>query len=104
MHRILIVEDDEGTTLLIKRSIGSEYAVTTCSTLKNAREELQRTRFDLILLDIGLPDGDGFQFMATLKNLPEHCDIPVFFLTTKSSVSDQVMGISLGAEDFLIKP
>src|SRR5262249_2035553 len=59
---------------------------------------------ELLLLDVTLPDGDGFHFFSHLQNKEGCKDLPVIFLTAKDSVSDKVLGISLGAEDYIIKP
>lgn len=103
MNKILVIEDDQDIQFVIKRTLGRDHKVTFASSLTQAREILANSQ-DLILLDVVLPDGDGFQFLAELKNDSNLKRTPVLMLTGRSSPSDQVMGFSLGAEDYIVKP
>lgn len=104
MHRILLVEDDADHRFSIEKSLGSEHVLKSCASLSEASRMLTQDEFDLILLDVMLPDGDGFQFLAQVRNTAESKKPMVLFITGKSSVSDQVMGYMLGAEDYVVKP
>jgi two-component system OmpR family response regulator len=104
MAEILIIEDDESTLLLMRRVLEPEHSVTGCLRMSEARQALRKKTFNLILLDVVLPDGDGFMFFDELGKSGQLKSIPVLFVTGKSSVSDQVMGYSLGAEDYIVKP
>jgi DNA-binding response OmpR family regulator len=104
MAEILVIEDDKGTLLILRQALEPEHAIAGCHCLAEARTALSKRSFDLILLDVVLPDGDGFEFFDELKKLGHFQSVPVLFVTGKTSVSDQVMGYSLGAEDYIVKP
>lgn len=104
MEEILLIEDDEAARIMVIRSLGPDFNVTTCSSLDRAREALNTKNFDLIMLDLTLPDGDGLQFLAELRNSAVLMHIPVVLFTGRSSTNDHVMGLSLGADDYMIKP
>lgn len=107
MHkkRVLIVEDEESllkleTILLTVKG----YEVSGASTGKDALEKLAGETFDLILLDIMLPDIDGFEICRRIKEHPRHAQIPVVMLTAKKSTEDQERGATSGADAYLTKP
>ncbi len=101
MIHILIVEDEKPISNLIRISLKKAgYACTCVYDGAEAADILEKQRFDLILLDIMLPEIDGFSLMRYIRPL----DIPVIFLTAKNAVSDRVRGLEMGAEDYLVKP
>lgn len=101
MTEILIVEDDHQIAELIRVNLVSEgYACTCVYDGAKAADILEERRFDLILLDIMLPEIDGYELMEYIRPL----GIPVIFLTAKTQVNDIVKGLRLGAEDYLTKP
>lgn len=102
--KILLVEDAKETKDLVCKTLGPSFAVTWVTTLKEASLLLKEKYFQLILLDVGLPDGDGFQFYSMLKNEDHGRGVAVIFLTARDSESDKVMGITMGAEDYISKP
>lgn len=101
MIRILIVEDEAAISNLI--TINLKKAGYFCHCVfdgDQAADILEKQYFDLILLDVMLPQIDGFELMTYIKSL----DVPVIFLTAKASVEDRVKGLRLGADDYLTKP
>lgn len=104
MDHILLIEDSPESVHVIKRALEPEHCVTASATLSCARAQLQKGAYDLILLDVSLPDGDGFEFLADLNQSQANHQCPVFFLTSKAGLADQVLGYSLGADDYIIKP
>lgn len=101
MLNILIVEDDEHIAKMIEvtLSIGG-YKGYICDNGKEAVELCRKKKFDLILLDVMLPEMDGFQVIQEIN-----CEeIPVIFLTAMQDVTDKVKGLKLGAEDYMVKP
>ncbi|MBI2606828.1 MAG: response regulator transcription factor [Deltaproteobacteria bacterium] len=104
MHRILIVEDHLELQQAIPKILGESCSFEIASTLKEGFEHVNRHDFDLILLDVDLPDGDGFKLCANLKQMEGKSDIPVIFLTGDSDIQDKVMAFSLGADDYILKP
>lgn len=104
MHSILIVEDDSDLKDLIIHTLGTGYTYAWAPDLKSAQQEITKGALDLIILDVHLPDGNGFQFFSYLLNDTNFQHTPVIFLTATDSISDKVLGLSLGAEDYITKP
>lgn len=104
MNRILVVDDAADVQFLVATALGRDYILTSVLTVEEARVALSQSHFDLILLDVTLPDEDGFKFCATLKNSASLRDTPIIFLSGKSEIVDKVMGLSLGASDYITKP
>ena len=102
MLRVLIVEDEKPISNLIRLSLTKEGFHCTCAyDGAGAADLLEREpSFDLILLDVMLPEVDGFELMEYIRPL----EIPVIFLTAKGAVADRVKGLRLGAEDYIVKP
>jgi DNA-binding response OmpR family regulator len=100
--RILIVEDDEAIANLLYMDLRDEgYQCVNAFDGKQAADLLEEnTNFDLILLDIMLPEIDGYELLEYIKPL----DIPVIFLTAKGTVSDRIYGLKAGADDYIVKP
>lgn len=101
MCKILIVEDEKPISELIRINLtNAEHDCTCVYDGKAAADLLENTRFDLVLLDVMLPNVDGFELMDYIRPM----DIPVIFLTAKGNVDDRVKGLRLGAEDYIVKP
>lgn len=101
MTKILIVEDEKPISDLIDMSLtGAGYTCTCAYDGMQAADLLEAHRYDLVLLDIMLPKVDGYELMEYIRPL----EIPVIFLTAKTSVADKVKGLRLGADDYLAKP
>lgn len=101
MIRILIVEDEKPISNLIRISLTKAGYQCFCAyDGAKAADILEHQRFDLVLLDIMLPEIDGFSLMEYIRPM----EIPVIFLTAKNSVADRVKGLYMGAEDYLVKP
>ena len=99
MNTILLVEDSESIIMGLKYSLEQEgFEVITAKTIKEAKE---RNEYDLILLDVTLPDGNGFDFFREVK---KKYDVPVIFLTALDEEINIVKGLDLGAEDYIVKP
>lgn len=104
MHNILLVEDSPETFHLVKLAIGQTAHLEWTKTLAHGFATVAKRDFDLILLDLMLPDGDGFRFCSMLQSDDRLKKIPVIFISAKSSVADKVMGFSVGGEDYVTKP
>ncbi len=99
--KILIVEDDEPISNLIKISLTAEGYDCVCAfDGKMGADLIEEDIFDLILLDIMLPEIDGYELLEYIKPL----GTPVIFLTAKSKVNDRIRGLKLGADDYIVKP
>lgn len=100
-HTILVVEDDDGIRGLIRLSLGMEgYQVIESTDGLDAEKKINAGGFDLVLLDIMLPGKDGYALLPEFQK----ADVPVIFLTAKSSLSDRVLGLKSGVEDYITKP
>lgn len=101
--RILVVEDAARIAQAVtSRLRGQGHAVDCLTSGLEAREVLRYQRYDLILLDLGLPDWDGTELLAWLRNKGDK--VPVLVVTARSAVSDRIAALDLGADDYLIKP
>lgn len=103
-ERILVIDDAADHQLLVRKSLEKICRIVPAYSLAEADTELDRNSFSLILLDVGLPDGDGFSYFAKLKTQEHTAEIPVIFITSKSETPNEAMGFSLGAEDYIAKP
>jgi DNA-binding response OmpR family regulator len=100
--RYLLVEDNlELAEAVVSRLALDGHAVDHAGTLADAEHFLAAADYDLILLDVMLPDGDGLAFLARSR---AHLEVPVIVLTARSQVSDRVGALDLGADDYLTKP
>ena len=101
MQKILIVEDDAAIANLIKINLEAEGYRCTCAFDGKAGADLiEEEQFDLILLDIMLPEIDGYELLEYIKPM----GTPVIFLTAKGNVDDRIKGLKLGADDYIVKP
>lgn len=102
MCNILIIEDDSALADGLCRALTFDsVSAKACNTIKEARNQLQRCEYSLVLLDVNLPDGNGFDF---LKEIKEKYKTAVIFLTVNDLETDIVTGLELGAEDYITKP
>ena len=102
MKKILLVEDNETITMGLKYSLEQEkFYVETAKNIVMAKAKINKEEFDLYLLDIALPDGEGYEICKYVK---EKGDNPVIFLTAKDEETDIVQGLDMGADDYVVKP
>ena len=103
MKEILLLEDDADLGRGIKMALStSDVSVTHCDTLKKARNILSSKIFDLLILDVNLPDGNGIDLLKEEKEA--HSEIPVILLTANDMEIDVVTGLEAGADDYITKP
>lgn len=102
-QRILLVEDEEHLLEAIKLNLEMEgYKVSTATDGKKALKIFKEERFNLIILDVMIPEIDGFQVAETIRL--ENTEVPIMFLTAKNTSEDRVLGLKKGADDYLTKP
>lgn len=105
MKKILLIEDDSDLFSLLKYNLEKEgFAMTGLKTGKGAIELCRQVKPDLILLDIMLPDSDGLDICKCIRREPELAATPVIFLTARASETDRIVGLELGANDYVVKP
>ena len=101
--RFLVVEDEQRIADFLKRGLESAgYAVDTAQDGRSALDMVHATDYDLIILDMMLPDMDGLEVLERVRN--RKASPPVLILSARGSVDDRVKGLELGADDYLIKP
>tara|TARA_B100000524_G_scaffold237820_1_gene126785 strand:+ start:620 stop:1243 length:624 start_codon:yes stop_codon:yes gene_type:complete len=102
LAHILVVDDDDGIRLLVKRYLNeNEYLVTTSDTAEDALEKVKIIQFDLIILDIMMPGKSGLDF---IKENKKKLETPILLLTAKGQTKERVEGLETGADDYLPKP
>jgi DNA-binding response OmpR family regulator len=105
MRKIALVEDDADLYSLIRYNLEKEgFSVVGTQTGRGVVELCRRERPDLLLLDIMLPDTDGLEICKGVRALPELAHIPIIFLTARASETDRIVGLELGANDYIVKP
>ena len=104
-NRILIVEDEESLLKLESILLSSKgYSVTGVMDGKSALDEISARKPDLVVLDIMLPEMDGFEVCKRIKENPETAGIPVVMLTAKKNSQDYARGMQVGADAYVTKP
>jgi DNA-binding response OmpR family regulator len=103
--KIAVIEDDADLFALLKYNLSKEgFAVIGAQTGRGAAELCRREKPDLVLLDIMLPDADGLEICKSIRAHAELAHIPVIFLTARASETDRIVGLELGANDYIVKP
>lgn len=101
-NRILLVEDDEGLALGIEFTLKDEgYEVSRAATIMEGKNFLQSKEFELILLDVNLPDGSGYELCKEVRKTTE---TPIIFLTALDDEVNIVLGLEIGGDDYITKP
>lgn len=104
-EKILIIEDDRDIVEMVEYNLKKEgYTTIAVLSGKDAMPRAKRERPDLVILDLMLPDIDGFEICKSLKSNEITGQIPVIMLTAKSQEADKVTGLELGADDYMTKP
>lgn len=101
--RLLLIEDNERLAELLHAGLVAQgFAVDRCASLALARSTLAGAPFDLVLLDLGLPDGDGLDLVRELRRRAN--GLPVLIITARDALDARVRGLDCGADDYLVKP
>lgn len=99
---VLLVEDDLNLGNALTKLLQSHYRVHWVRNLANARSHLDAADYDVMLLDLGLPDGDGVTWLRSLR--ANGCEMPVLIISARDALSDRIDGLDTGADDYLVKP
>jgi len=103
LKRLLVVDDEQAITDLVSMALKYEgFAVQSAANARDARRAVMEFRPELIVLDIGLPDQDGFSFVQKL--MTDGLKVPVIFLTARDATEDKVHGLTVGGDDYVTKP
>jgi len=101
--RLLLIEDNERFAELLKRGLtAAGFVVDVLATAAQATAALQASRFEIVVLDLGLPDADGLEVLGEMRRRRDAT--PVLILTARGSLKDRVTGLGEGADDYLVKP
>src|SRR6516225_8919240 len=105
MQRIVMIEDEPDIVQLVRYNFRKEgFELESFSRGKDGFEHLRRNQPDLVLIDILLPDLDGFEICKRLRADDRLRSVPVIFLTAKGEEIDRVLGLEIGADDYVVKP
>jgi len=103
MYKILVIEDNLSDQLMIRTAL-SNHNLYTSKSMNESITLFEKHVFDLVLIDMNLPDGTGIELYKKLKEHPERPNTPMIFLTSNKSVEEIVAGLRVGADDYIIKP
>jgi DNA-binding response OmpR family regulator len=105
MRKIALIEDDADLFALVKYNLEKDgFSVVGAQTGRGVIDLCRRERPDLILLDIMLPESDGLEVCKAIRQHPELAHLPIIFLTARASETDRIVGLELGADDYIVKP
>lgn len=99
---LLLVEDDLGLGKALHKLLQRQYRVHWVRSLAAARTHFEAAPYDAVLLDLGLPDGDGVEWLRSLR--AAECRTPVLIISARDRLDDRVLGLDTGADDYLVKP
>jgi two-component system OmpR family response regulator len=103
MARVLVVDDEENISFLVATALRLDgHEITTAPTGREALDRFAGTRPDLIVLDVMLPDIDGFEVCRRLR--ADGSNVPIIFLTARDTRDDRVRGLTIGGDDYVVKP
>lgn len=101
--RVLLIEDNERLSELVGQALTVDgFAVDSAFSLSEARDFIKVVLYDLILLDLSLPDGDGFSLIRDMAD--KKIQTPILVVTARAGLDDRITGLNLGADDYLVKP
>jgi DNA-binding response OmpR family regulator len=101
--RVFVVEDDIRLGQVLREGLSKAgFAVDLCTSRRDAAEALANFPYDALILDLGLPDGDGLELCLEVRSRGN--SVPVLMLTARDAVEDRIAGLNAGADDYLIKP
>ncbi|WP_294266446.1 response regulator transcription factor [uncultured Chryseobacterium sp.] len=100
--KILYAEDDQTIAFLIQDSLENHYDISCFSDGKSALEAFKREDFDICLLDIMMPEMNGFELAEQIRS--KNSEIPIIFISAKALKEDRIKGLKIGADDYLVKP
>lgn len=103
MKKILLIEDSVDVGALIRGSLG-DHLIQQAHTMSEGRALLQQDQFDLVLIDVTLPDGNGFDLCFDLSHDLKYMDVPKIIVTANDETADKVHGFNCGAHDYVTKP
>lgn len=104
LPKVLLVEDEESHRLIIGKALHGHCDLRVADSFAEGIKKLEEETYSLFILDIMLGDGDGFDLCSRIRKMSRYSRTPVIFLSAKSEVSSKVLGFTLGADDYIVKP
>lgn len=105
MQKVLVIDDAVEITVAVEGALQTlGVHVDTAATMKEGLEKATNDLYSLVIIDILLPDGDGFDVLQNLRNLKQYKKTPTIFLTSKEDVASKISAFNLGADDYIVKP
>ena len=101
---VLIVDADDTQRALLRAALGERYNLAFVAGVGEALRMVRERRPDLLVSEVDLPDGDGLELCARLRELPGGSRLPIMLVTTRSSTEDKVAGMQAGADAYVVKP
>jgi two-component system response regulator MprA len=99
---VVVIDDEPGIVDFVELGLRQEgYRVVSAATARDGLRAIREQRPDLVILDVGLPDSDGFELLSSLR---AETDVPVIMLTARGELDDRIRGLDLGADDYIAKP
>ena len=103
--RLLLIDDDKRLTDMVSGYLRQNgFGVETAGSLASGREQLKLASYDAVVLDLMLPDGDGLEFTREMRSQPRTRRLPLLMLTARGEPMDRIVGLEIGADDYLGKP
>lgn len=102
--KILVIDDEIMLLSLLERSLSPDFEVKTASSGRDAARLCEENKFDLLIMDVNMPEADGFQTLSSIRNLDGYRTIPVLFLSGRNELDSKLLAFELGAKDYIQKP
>lgn len=102
--KILVIDDEIMLLSLLERSLSTDYEVKTASSGRDAVRLCEEIKFDLLIMDVNMPEADGFQTLSSIRNLDHYRTVPVLFLSGRNELDSKLLAFELGARDYMQKP
>ena len=105
MQNILVIDDSEDLVAAVESALSPlGLGFDTAGNVQQGLDKIALKKYSLVIIDIGLPDGDGFDLFQKMRNLNSHKKTPVIFLTANEDVGSKISAFALGADDYIVKP
>jgi DNA-binding response OmpR family regulator len=105
MQKILLIDDSEDVAVLVENALSPlGISLAVASTMRSGLSAALETTYDMVIIDIGLPDGDGFELFSKIRGIAGYEKVPAIFLTGNEDVGSKISAFSLGADDYIVKP
>ena len=102
--KILIVDDETMLLSILERALSVDYTVKTAGSGRDAIKLCETENFDLLVMDVNMPEVDGFQTLATIRTIPKNKATPVLFLSGRGELDSKLLAFDLGVQDYMLKP